>query len=415
MKAGASELPPVVAGKPRESYLLELITAKDDDLRMPKEGKPLDASEIQLMRQWIAEGSAFDGPDAAAPIESFLPKTRHPSPPEIYPRPAPVTALAFSPEGALLASGGYHEVLLWTVGPSVTGSARDNLGAARGIHQLVRRIQNVAQRTHAIAFSADGSRLAIAAGTPGRMGEVNLFDPLTGELIADLGTMSDEMFDVEFSPDGTKLAACGADRTIRVYDVAERKELRRIEAHADWVMAVAWSPDGSKLASAGRDKSAKVIDAATGTVLVTYPGHDEQVFDVVFSSDGEQVYSAGRGRELHRWNADGKSTSKSDVRKKETGPIFGRTRGDIQRVSLHESHVLALSADGKLSEFDPAVKDRREAALVYEGAPPQAFALALHEPTQRIAVGGYDGRVAIYQAGDAAPWRVFVAAPGFGN
>jgi WD40 repeat protein len=255
--------------------------------------------------------------------------------------------------------------------------------------------------------------MAIAGGTPGRLGEVKLLDPQTGDTVADLGTMSDEMFDVEFTSDDQRLAACGADRTIRVYDVAERKELRTIEAHADWVMAVAWSPDGGKLASAGRDKAAKVIDVETGTVLVTYPGHDEQVFDVLFSDDGEQVYSAGRGRELHRWSADGKSTSKSDVRKKESGPIFGRTRGDIHRLALHSGHVLALSVDGKLSQFDPAVSNTRDAAMVYEGAPPQAIALSVHEPTKRIAVGAYDGRLAVYQTGDAAPWRVFIAAPGF--
>jgi hypothetical protein len=397
MKTGASEVPPIVAGKSAESYLLELVSSEDADLRMPKEASPLKTDEIELIRRWIAEGAAFDGPDQAAPIESYLPKPEHPAPPKVYPRPTPVTALVFSPDGELLASGGYHEILLWS---TADGS-------------LQRRLQNIAQRTHAISFSADGSSMAIAAGTPGRWGEVKLLNAQTGELVADLGTMSDEVFDVAFSPDGSKLAACGADRTIRIYDVAERKELRRIEAHADWVMAVAWSPDGSKLASAGRDKAAKVIDAATGTVLVTYPGHDEQVFDVVFSVDGEQVYSAGRGRELHRWSTDGKSTSKSDVRKKETGPIFGRTRGDIHRLILQGQHVLALSADGKLSAFDPAANDRRDAAVVYEGAPPQAFALAVHEPTKRIAVGGYDGRVAIYQAGDVAPWRVFVAAPGF--
>jgi WD40 repeat protein len=223
------------------------------------------------------------------------------------------------------------------------------------------------------------------------------------------------MFDVEFNHDGSRLAACGADRTIRIFDVAERKEIQRIEAHADWVMAIAWSPDGTKLASAGRDKTAKLIDAATGAVLVTYPGHDEQVFDVLFSPSGEHVFSAGRGREVHRWSVDGKSTSKSDVRKKETGGIVGRTRGDIHRLSLSGDHVLALSADGKLSQFDPDKNDVRDPAMVYEGAPPQAFALAVHEQTKRIAVGGFDGRVAVYEAGDAAPWHVWVAAPGFVN
>ncbi|MEX2142477.1 MAG: c-type cytochrome domain-containing protein [Pirellulales bacterium] len=399
MKTGASELPPIVAGNPGESYLLELITAEDADLRMPKEAKPLATEEIELVRRWITEGAAFDGPDGASPLESYLPKPMHPAPPKVYPRPVPVTALAFSPDGALLASGGYHELLLWN---ATDGS-------------LVGRVKNIAQRTHCIAFNADGSLMAIAAGTPGRMGEVTLFNPRTGELVADLGTMGDEMFDVEFTRDGARLAACGADRTIHIYDVAMRKKLRQIEAHADWVMAIAWSPDGTKLASAGRDKAAKVIDATTGTVLVTYPGHDEQVFDVLFSTNGEQVFSAGRGRELHRWSSDGNSTSKSDVRKKEAGPLFGRMRGDVHKLALHGDHILALSADGKLSEFDPGKSDGREPALVYEGAPPQAFALALHEPTKRIAVGGYDGRVAVYEVGDVAPWRVFVAAPGFVN
>jgi WD40 repeat protein len=319
-----------------------------------------------------------------------------------------MTALAFSPDGKFLASSGYHEVLLWSLGSGATGSASADTGIARGT--LARRVQNIAQRTHAIDFN--GNFMAIAAGTPGRMGEVKLFNAETGELVADLATLADEVFDVEFTRDGARLAACGADRTIRIYDPAERREIRRIEAHADWVMAIAWSPDGRRLASAGRDKAAKLIDAESGNVLVTYPGHDEQVFDVSFSADGDQVFSAGRGRELHRWSTDGKSTSKSDVRKKETGPIFGRTRGDIHRLLLHGQQVLALSADGKLTEFDPS-QDGREPAMVYEGAPPQAFAAALHAPTRRIAVGAFDGRVTMYEIGDAAPWQVFIAAPGF--
>jgi WD40 repeat protein len=429
MKTGASDLPAIVPAKPDESYLVELITSDDADVRMPKEGEELAAADIDIVRRWIAEGAKFDGPDAAAPMDSYLPKPAHPQPPQVYPRPAPVTALALSHDGSVLATSGYHEVLLWKLGSSATGSGREGEPPGEPVRQephppgalaaprnsqlhLERRVQNIAQRTHAIAFNGDGSLMAVAAGTPGRMGEVKLFNSQTGELIADLGTFADEVFDVEFTRDGARLAACGADRTIRIYDVDKRREIRRIEAHADWVMAVAWSPDGSLLASAGRDKAAKLIDAANGNVLVTYPGHDEQVFDVVFSADGKQVFSAGRGRELHRWTTDGKSTSKSDVRKKETGPIFGRTRGEILRLMLHGKDVLAVSADGKLTEFDPT-KDGREPVMVYEGAPPQAFAVALHEPTRRIAVGGFDGRVTMYEIGDAAPWQVFIAAPGF--
>ena len=47
--------------------------------------------------------------------------------------------------------------------------------------------------------------MAVAAGTPGRVGEVKLFNPQTGELVAELTTASDEIFDVEFSRDGSRL------------------------------------------------------------------------------------------------------------------------------------------------------------------------------------------------------------------
>jgi hypothetical protein len=411
-KGGASGEPPIVAGKPDASYLFELVTSPDADLRMPKEGKPLTEGEIDRLRRWIAEGAAFDGPDVEAPIESYLPKAAQPLPPEVYPRPVPVTAMAFSPDGSLLATGGYHEVLVWSVA-NTGGTASNDAVPFHGAPKLVKRISNVAERIHAIAYRADGALLAVAAGTPGRAGEVKLFQPETGQLVAELASAPDELFDVEFSPDGARLAACGGDRTVRIFDVASHRELRRIEAHADWVMAIAWSPDGTKLASASRDKTAKILDANTGEVLVTYPGHEEQVFDLIFATDGQQVYSAGRGRELHRWSTDGKSTSKSDVRTKQTGPIFGRTRGEIYRLALLEGRVLAVSADGRSSVFDPGQKDARNPSFVYEGAPPQTYALAIDRQAKRIAAGGFDGRVAIYAVGDASPWRVFVAAPGF--
>ncbi len=241
------------------------------------------------------------------------------------------------------------------------------------------------------------------------------------------------MLDVEFSRDGGRLLACGADRTIRTFDVAAQKELVRIESHADWVMAVAFSPDGSKIASASRDKNARIFDAATGLVLTTYTGHDEQVFDVAFSPDGTHVFTAGRGRELHRWSADGKDTSKSD--KKETGAIIGRTSAEVHRLALHDSRVFAATADGKVFEFDthpekndpPPPKDddekkdekkkkdrpqpKREPLRVYAGPSEQAFALAIDPAGKRIAVGLFDGQVLLYDRETVPPKLTFPASP----
>src|SRR5690606_5152886 len=137
--------------------------------------------------------------------------------------PVPVTALDFAPDGERLAVSGHHEVLVFD---PTTG-------------QLLQRIQNLPERIYAIAFNPDGERLAVAAGTPARIGEVKVLRASTGELIADLASAGDSFFDVAFSADGTKLVAAGADRSVRIWSVAEWSEQLRVEDHADWVTAVA--------------------------------------------------------------------------------------------------------------------------------------------------------------------------------
>src|SRR3954463_7563454 len=113
MKAGGRKDAPVVAGKPGASAVYRLITAKDEDDRMPQKADPLPAAQVALVRRWIEEGAKFDGADAAAPLASMVKDEEHAAPPEVYRQPVAVTALAFSPDGKQLAVSGYHEVTLW--------------------------------------------------------------------------------------------------------------------------------------------------------------------------------------------------------------------------------------------------------------------------------------------------------------
>src|SRR5205085_5202419 len=163
-KAGSSKETSVNPGNPDASKLFQLITTTDEEDRMPQKNEPLPASDIVLIRRWITEGAKFDGPDSKAALVAIIPPIRQPDPPEVYPSPAPVTALAFSPDGAELAASGYHEITIWS--------------ASHG--HLLRRIRNLAQRTLCLAYQPKGVLLAAASGTPGKLGEVKLFDPNTG-------------------------------------------------------------------------------------------------------------------------------------------------------------------------------------------------------------------------------------------
>src|SRR5262249_40055576 len=131
-----------------------------------------------------------------------------------------------------------------------------------------------------------------------------------GKPVRDLLESIDCVFAVTFSPDSKLLAAAGADRAIRIWEVESGKELALIEDHADWIFDVAFSPDGKRLASAGRDKTSKVFDVVKKESMVTFPGHAQTVYTVAFSPDGKSVYSGGEDNQIRIWNPenDGKQT-----------------------------------------------------------------------------------------------------------
>ncbi|HEV8292706.1 MAG TPA: c-type cytochrome domain-containing protein, partial [Tepidisphaeraceae bacterium] len=195
MKAGESKKAPIVVGRAEESHLFQLITTPDEDDRMPAKGERLTAGQISIIERWIKEGAKFDGTDQSALLVSLVPAKGHPQAPERYPRPVPIMALAFGPDGKELAVGGYHEVTIWD--PSN--------GQLRG------RIGNIAQRTQRLAYSPDGTILAAASGTPGKVGEVKLLDPANRTIVADLDRVGDMLFALAFSGDGARLACGGAD------------------------------------------------------------------------------------------------------------------------------------------------------------------------------------------------------------
>ena len=379
MKGGESGAS-VVAMKPVDSILQSMI----EDHSMPKDADPLTPDQIATVKKWIETGAKLDaGVAPTATLITIMPKLVQPMPPDSYRVPVPVMAVAFSPDGNLLATSGYREVLLWN--------------PADG--QLVRRIKNLAERPHDFNFSADGSILAVAAGTPGQMGEVKLFNTADGTLIADLFTTDDEVFAVAFSPDGTRLAAACADRSVRLFDVATRQQQKLIEDHADWVMDVAWSPDGKRIATASRDKTSKVFDSTTGESQATFNTHQQPVFGVGFLPDGNTVATSGRDNRIRVWTvADSKQAREIAL----GGEVFRITMmGDGTAFSgsadrFARQHNLTNGAEMK--KFGPHND--------------WVYSAAYHAGTKRVASGSHDGEVRIWNYDDGKEITKFIAAPG---
>ena len=239
-KADRDGSPAILPGKPDESYLLEQITPADGEAAMPKDKPPLSETQTKLIRQWIAEGAADDTPESVqATIDADHPP--------VYEAAPVLSAIAFSPDDALLAVSGYHETLLYKADGS----------------ELVARLVGQSERIESIAFSPDGKTLAVTGGLPGRLGEVQLWDVESRKLKYSLAVTYDSIYGASWSADGTKIAFGCADNTLRAIDAETGKQVLYQGAHSDWVLDTVFSTKGDYLISVSRDRSMKLVEVAT--------------------------------------------------------------------------------------------------------------------------------------------------------
>jgi WD40 repeat protein len=121
-----------------------------------------------------------------------------------------------------------------------------------------------------MAFSPDGKSLALARGPKilpdGTREEtmIDLRELSTGRIVASLCGHSAEVFAVAFSPDGSTLASCGYEQTIKLWDVTTRKNIADINSGSKTVNCVVFSPDGKTLASAAHDGTIRLWNVAPG-------------------------------------------------------------------------------------------------------------------------------------------------------
>jgi WD40 repeat protein/mono/diheme cytochrome c family protein len=239
-KGGESEMPAVVPGKPDESHLLAQITTAEGKAEMPKDKPPLADDQINKIRQWIAEGAKDDTPTSVrATIDADHPP--------LYEAAPVLTALDFSPDDSLLAASGYHETLLFKGDGS----------------ELVARLIGQSERIESIAFSPDGKSLAVTGGSPGRLGELQVWDVGSRKLKYSLALTYDTVYGASWSSDGTKIAFGCADNTLRAVEAADGKQVLYQGAHSDWVLDTVFSKEGNYLISVSRDRSMKLVEVAT--------------------------------------------------------------------------------------------------------------------------------------------------------
>ena len=190
-----------------------------------------------------------------------------------------VFSLSFSPDGSQLATAFDNGTVgLWDM------ETKERVSTLQG-HEIM--------HVNSVSFSPDGRILASGSSDH----TVRLWSPVSGECLSVLESHTGRITGVAFSPDGQRLATSsgydnrgkqyGMDCTLRLWDVARRECIMKMQGRLGSLKCVAWSPDGKFVATGSSDHTARVWDAASGDCMAILYGHSDKVVSVSFSTDGK--------------------------------------------------------------------------------------------------------------------------------
>ena len=195
-------------------------------------------------------------------------------------------------------------------------------------------------RINDIAYSPDGTKLAVAGGNG-----IWLYDAQTGHELVQFAGHTYTVHNVAFRPDRKTIVSAGTsyDRTIRIWDVNTGRNLRTFRYR---VFDVAFSPNGKMIVGGSYDKNLYLLDADTGKLGRTLSGHTDFVWSVAFSPDGKMIASRSRDQTIRLWDAN-------------TGKLL-RTITLHSHLSDRSLYIVIFSPDGKVIA---SVRDQRTICL----------------------------------------------------
>lgn len=252
-----------------------------------------------------------------------------------------------------------------------------------------------------------------------------------------------EVNSLAFNPVDTTLASGSDDKTIKLWNLKSRKEIRTFSGHKGIIYSIAMSPDGQTIVSGSQDNTIKVWNLKTGQEIRTLKGHSSLINSVVISSDGEKVASGSYDNTIKVWNL--KTGEEIRTLREHTGEVLSvamspdnqklasgsadrsikvwnlNTGKVILNLKGHEGDVnaLAISPDGQLlvsASDDKTVKvwnlNTGKERRTFEGYAADVSSVAFNPDGEKIATGSDDGIVKIWNLSTGQEIETFQAHTG---
>jgi RNA polymerase sigma factor (sigma-70 family) len=305
-----------------------------------------------------------------------------------------IHSLAFAPDGRTLATGdAANTIRLWDLKERRV-TAR--LVGVKAPHQ----VGGLGDAVVALGFTPDGKTL-VSLGDLGD-GTIRVWDVATRRERRRLqGPYGDGRL-LALSPDGKTLAVTGSNHTVRLWDLTTGKELDGDLGSQGSVGAVAITPDSRQVAVGGSDGVVRLWDRATGKELRSFRAHQQQVASLAFSPDGSRLLSSGAFDAARLWDVQTGKEIRSFP-----GSV-GNTHGVTNGCYSPDGSRVALATHGQAVQLADVATGNVE-RVVARG---EIDRLALSPDGRLLAGGAHDSRVRVWDlATGKETWSAGTEAP----
>jgi WD40 repeat protein len=195
-----------------------------------------------------------------------------------------------------------------------------------------------------LAFSPDGNLLAVGPSFTEKETSIKLFSSLTGEETGRLRGHTSWIPGLAFTPDGKRLVSAGADQTVRIWDLENRREPVLLRGHRSEVNCVSVSADGKTIVTGCKDGTLFLWDAESGRRRNPVEILARPAAQVEFSPAGKDILTLGSEGSITLWDA---ATLRESGR-------FGLPRGraDSFLVSSTGDRLCVSSRGGEVTVLD---------------------------------------------------------------
>ncbi len=207
-----------------------------------------------------------------------------------------VGSVAFDPSGNILALGSMGTIYLWNI-------------EQQELHATL--LGHSGAPISALRFSNEGTLLASGAGgRPSRDQTLRIWDAQRGESVNVLYGHQGGIYDIAFSPDGTTLFSASGDGSIRMWDIITQKShILNQDKFPDRIIGLetlAINPNGSYLAYGGYEGIIRIMNVLTrqeSILLDTFPD-STLVSSISYSPDGRLLVAGLWTGHIQLWNVD---------------------------------------------------------------------------------------------------------------